>query len=57
MRRDRSGAATAVVGVWNVVIRDYDKLLFRPTKHCRVIITCRRFEQGKNALDAAGPFP
>jgi hypothetical protein len=46
----------AVVGVWNVVIRDYDKLLFHTPKHSRVIITCQRFEQGKNVLDAAGPF-
>jgi hypothetical protein len=55
-RPDRSGAVTAVAGGWNVVIRDYDNLPFRPTEHCRVIIPWRRFEQGKNALDAAGPF-
>jgi hypothetical protein len=46
----------AVAGGWKVVIRDYDSLTFRPTEHCRVIIPCRRFEQGKNALDAAVPF-
>jgi hypothetical protein len=48
---------TAVAAGWNVVIRDYDILPFHPTEHYRVIIPWRRFEQGKNALDAAGPFP
>jgi hypothetical protein len=46
----------AVAGGWNVVIRDYDNLTFRLIKHCRVFISCQRFEQGKNALDAARPF-
>jgi hypothetical protein len=45
-----------VAGGWNVVVRDYSILTFRLRQHCRVIIPCRRFEQGKNTLDAAGPF-